>query len=329
MKFLFIKTFFPDANARAIRALVPVCERINAQESEIETLSDTGLLEKSAHMRARAQSGVALPDLISEAFPLVREAGKRTLKQRAFDVQIMGGIALAQGKIAEMKTGEGKTLAATFPAYVHALSGKGAHIVTVNDYLAQRDTVWMGQIYHALGISVACLVHNHAFMYDPDYKESQKSGSQERADDAKRDVEGGFKVFHEYLRPIARRQAYAADITYGTNSEFGFDYLRDNLVYAAEEKVQRPCAFAIIDEVDSILIDESRTPLIISAPDQDAGKLYREFSKLVPRLNKEIDYTIDEKRKAVSLTEQGVELSGSVGRRNVEDYNNLRGVHQL
>jgi len=328
VKFL-LKKFFPDANARAIHALVPVLERINAQESEIETLSDTGLLEKGAHMRKRAQSGVALADMIIEAFPLVREAGKRTLKQRAFDVQIMGGIVLAQGKIAEMKTGEGKTLAATFPAYVHSLFGKGVHVVTVNDYLAQRDTVWMGQIYHALGVSVACLVHDHAFSYDPDYQESIKPKSQERADDRARDTEGGFKIFHEYLRPISRREAYAADITYGTNNEFGFDYLRDNLVYAVEEKVQRPCAFAIIDEVDSILIDESRTPLIISAPDQDAGKLYREFSKLVPRLNKETDYTIDEKHKLVSLTEQGIERMSELLGRNVYEENNLILVHHL
>jgi len=239
---------------------------------------------------------------LEEVFALVRETARLTLGQRPYDVQVMGGIALSQGKVIEMKTGEGKTLAATMPLVLEALKSRGAHLVTVNDYLAQRDTVWMGQIYHALGLSVACLTRESAFLYDPDYI---KDRERREKLDKERDKIGGFKVVKDFLRPITKKQAYQADITYGTNNDFGFDYLRDNLVYDIKDKVQRPLHYAIIDEVDSILIDEARTPLIISAPRRESlDTLYR-LANLVKKLSPQEDVDIDEKLKTVVLTEKG------------------------
>jgi preprotein translocase subunit SecA len=238
-----------------------------------------------------------LDDILPEAFALVREASKRTLNQRHFDSQLTGGIVLHQGKIAEMKTGEGKTLSATLPAYLNALNGLGVHIVTVNDYLAKRDMVWMGQVYEALGLSTGCIVNESGYVYDRDYKNSEK--------DQLRDAVGSFRVINDYLRPCGRKEAYAADITYGTNNEFGFDYLRDNMVYDLSQQVQRGHNFAIVDEVDSILIDEARVPLIISGEDEDSTEKYFKFAKVVSPLEKETDYTIDEKLKLATFTEEG------------------------
>ena len=277
---------------------------------------------KSLGLKKGVESGESLDKVLPEAFALIREAAKRTLNQRHFNSQVLGGVVLSQGKIAEMKTGEGKTLAATMPAYLHGLTGKGVHIVTVNDYLAQRDTVWMGQIYHFLGLKVGCLVHENSFLYDPEWKAAKQ-------EDAKRDELSSFKVFHDFLRPAPRREVYQADVIYGTNHQFGFDYLRDNLVYRKEDRVQRELYFAIIDEVDSILIDEARTPLIISTPDADAARVYREFARVTPRLSPEKDVEIDEKKHSVFLTDSGIEkIKGFFGRDIYED-NNLVLVHHL
>ncbi|MDE2001886.1 MAG: preprotein translocase subunit SecA, partial [Patescibacteria group bacterium] len=265
---------------------------ISSFESDIAALDDAGLKRKSAELKSRVAGGASLDDVLPEAFALVRETAKRSLGQRHFDVQLMGGIALHQGKIAEMATGEGKTLSSTSPIYLNALSGKGVHVITVNEYLAKRDAVWMGQIHHFLGMKVACLVHDSALMYDPEYI----SKNAEKLVDAERDTTGSFRIQEEYLRPVSRREAYEADITYGTNHEFGFDYLRDNLVYVRGQQVQsRGRHFAIIDEIDSILIDEARTPLIISAPDTESSEYYKTFSRLAATLTREEDYTVDEK----------------------------------
>src|SRR3989338_3469685 len=258
-----LSSILGDSNERYVKSVQPIIETINSLETEFEKLSPEELKQKTVEFKKRLLSadgagGQALDDILPEAFALVREAGKRTLGQRHFDVQLIGGVVLHQGKIAEMKTGEGKTLAATLPVYLNALEGKGVHVVTVNDYLAKRDMVWMGQIYYALGLSVGCIVHEAAYIYDPLANK-----------DKERDMLGGFKVVEDYLRPCSRQEAYSADITYGTNNEFGFDYLRDNMVYELSQQVQRGNHFAIVDEVDSILIDEARTPLIISAPDTE------------------------------------------------------------
>jgi preprotein translocase subunit SecA len=237
----------------------------------------------------------------------------------------MGGIVLHQGKIAEMKTGEGKTLAATLPLYLNALTGKSAHLITVNDYLARRDAVWMGQIYHLLGLSVGCINHEQSFLYDPEYTQEQDG---ER--DELRDELGSFKVIQTYLRPVSRKEAYQADITYGTNNEFGFDYLRNNMVHDLNQMVQRGHYFAIIDEVDSILIDEARTPLIISAPDAESPKLYEQFARIVPQLKEDIDYNVDEKDKAATLTNEGIDkIEKILGIENIYDAAGVRYVHYL
>lgn len=299
----------------------------------------------SDKLRERIRGGESEDQVLPEAFALVREASVRTLGKRHFDTQIIGGATLHEGKIAEMLTGEGKTLAATLPAYLNALSGKGVHVVTVNEYLAKRDTVWMGQIYHALGLSVSCLVHEGALMYDPEYTKSKfqnldntshahrhsevLNGGQEDLD-KKRDLFGGFMVFSEFLRPVARKEAYAADITYGTNHEFGFDYLRDNLVLRLADRVQRGHHYAIIDEVDSILIDEARTPLIIAAPDQTSSEYYRTFARIVEGLQEERDYVKDEKLKTANLTEEGISrVERAIGVGNLFDPEHGRLVHFL
>ncbi|MCL4437634.1 preprotein translocase subunit SecA, partial [Patescibacteria group bacterium] len=242
--------------------------------------------------------------------------------ERPFDVQILGGIILDGGAIVEMLTGEGKTLAAVAPAAFNALEGKGVHVVTVNEYLARRDAVWMGQIYRFLGLSVSCLIPNGAYLYDPDFT-IPKEG--EILADKERDLTGNFLVQQEFLRPISRREAYLADITYGTNQEFGFDYLRDNLAYSLEQQSQRSPYFAIIDEVDSILIDEARTPLIIAAPDIQSSELYKTFARLVSYLQKETDYTVDEKFKSVSINDSGIsKIEKSLGVSNLYSPENLR-----
>ncbi|MBI2625140.1 MAG: preprotein translocase subunit SecA [Candidatus Nealsonbacteria bacterium] len=314
---------FGDANEKYLEGLQPLVEKINQLESQFESFSAGQLKEKTKELKEKLGEGGTLTDeILPPAFALVREAAKRTLNQRHFDVQLIGGIALHQGKIAEMKTGEGKTLTATLPVYFNALQGRGVHVITVNDYLAKRDTVWMGQIYDFLGLSVGCIVHEAAYLYDQNYQPNNK--------DRERDLLGGFKVVESYLRPVSRKEAYGADITYGTNNEFGFDYLRDNMVYTQDQMVQRGFDYAIIDEVDSILIDEARTPLIISAPDTESSKMYEEFARIIPRLSKDIDYEIDEKRKSATLTEAGInKVEKILGMKDIYQEKGIRYLHHL
>ncbi len=313
-----------NANEKYLKKLQPLVGKINNLEKEFEGFSDEGLKEKTKEFRERLKKGQTLEDLLPEAFAAIREASKRTLKQRHYDCQLIGGIVLHQGKIAEMKTGEGKTLAATLPLYLNTLGGKGCHLVTVNDYLARRDVVWMGQIYHALGLSVGCLNHKQSFLYDPEYKKPAEEKEQMR------DKLRGFYVVEDFLRPCQRKEAYLADITYGTNNEFGFDYLRDNMVYDLSQIAQREFNYAIIDEVDSILIDEARTPLIISAPDMESSKWYTAFTKIIPKLNPEEDYQIDEKMKVVTLTEKGInEVEKILGLKNIYEQKGVKFLHYL
>ena len=281
----------PERAAEKLRGqLVP---RVNRLEDSMRALADEELGAKTNEFRRRLDDGASLDDLLPEAFAVVREAARRTLGQRHYDVQLIGGAVLHQGKISEMKTGEGKTLVATLPAFLNAITGDGVHIVTVNDYLARRDPVWMGPIYHLLGLSVGCLQHDAAYIYDPELTDAGR---------------GGFP----YLTPVSRAEAYRADILYGTNNEFGFDYLRDNMAVDAELQVQTRIAgrpthhFAIVDEVDNILIDEARTPLIISGPAQQPVEHYANCARLAPRLREYEDYTVDERTQAISLTEEGI-----------------------
>ena len=299
-----LSKIFGDANEKYIKNLEPIVEKINSFEKDFEKFSLEQLKEKTKEFKQRlarhnaaALGGETLDDILPEAFALVREASKRTLNQRHFDAQLIGGIVLHQGKIAEMKTGEGKTLAATLPACLNALEGNGVHIVTVNDYLAKRDMVWMGQVYNSLGLSAGCIVNESGYIYDVNYKNDEK--------DRERDSTGSFKVIQDYLKPCSRKEAYSADITYGTNNEFGFDYLRDNMAYEFGQQAQRGFNFAIVDEVDSILIDEARVPLIISGQAEEATEKYYQFAKVAAPLEKNTDYEIDEKLKTVSFTEQG------------------------
>ena len=315
---------FGDANEKYLKKLEPIVKKINSLEKEFEGFSDEELKEKTEEFKSRLKKGETLNDILPEAFTLVREAAKRTLHQRHFDAQLIGGIVLHEGKITEMKTGEGKTLAATLALYLNALEGKGCHLVTVNDYLAKRDTVWMGQIYNALGLSVGCIVHDAAFLYDPNYQETGKELDRER------DLVGAFKVIESYLRPVSRKEAYYVDITYGTNNEFGFDYLKDNMVYDLSQRAQREFNYAIVDEVDSILIDEARTPLIISAPDVESSKYYQEFAKLIPKLDPKTDYDLDEKLKAVTLTEGGInKVEKILGLENIYQERGMKYLHYL
>jgi preprotein translocase subunit SecA len=322
-----ILKLFGDANARELARLSRIVEHIDEQESGLRAKTDEELKGAAALLRHDITAGHrSLDDALPDAFALVREAARRTLGQRHFGVQFMAGIVLHEGKIAEMKTGEGKTLAATAPAFLNALTGKGVHIVTVNDYLARRDAVWMGQIYHFLGLTVGCVTQAGSYRYDPDYRRAE---AEIRDVDAARDTEGSFRVFEEFLRPVSKQEAYRADVVYATNSEVGFDYLRDNLAYEPSEVVHRSYAYAIVDEVDSILIDEARTPLIISLPDEHAGKLYKEFARLAPRLKEHVDFTIDEKMRAVSLTEEGMEKVEEMLGRNIYAENNLVLIHHV
>jgi preprotein translocase subunit SecA len=282
-----------DSNEREVRRLQPLVDHINSVEPDFEKLSDAELRAKTDEFKARLKDGESLDEILPEAYAAVREAAKRTIRQRHFDVQLIGGIVLHQGKIAEMKTGEGKTLVATLPLYLNALTGQGCHLVTVNDYLAKRDCHWMGPIYHALGINVASINAQQAtgqpapsYIYDPSYESEDQKWN--------------------FLRPVTRRQAYEADITYGTNNEFGFDYLRDNMVWDLSQCVQRLLSYAIVDEVDNILIDEARTPLIISGAAEEATQKYYTFAQLVSRLGKDEDYTIDERTHTASLTDMGM-----------------------
>ena len=312
-----ISSFFGDANLRYVKSLKPTIDKINSLEKELSKLSSEELKLKTSELKEKIKNG---EDVLPYAFALVREASKRNLNQRHFDVQLIGGIVLHQGKIAEMKTGEGKTLTATLPVYLNALEEKGCHVVTVNDYLSRRDAVWMGQIYNALGLSVSVINHEQSFLYDPNYNEK----------DEERDKLGGFKVVENFLRPCTRKEAYAADITYGTNNEFGFDFLRDNMAYSSKETVQRGYHYAIVDEVDSILIDEARTPLIISSPDMESSNWYQDFARIIPRLSKETDYDVDEKLRAVTLTEEGInKVEKILGVGNIYNDKGIKYLHHL
>ena len=300
-----LKKIFGDSNESAVKKLRPIVAKINEFEPEFEALSDAALRAKTEEFRKRLAGGESMDDILPEAFAAVREASRRRTGLRHFDVQLIGGVVLHQGKISEMKTGEGKTLVATLPLYLNALEGHGAHLITVNDYLAKRDTQWMGPIYDALGLSVGCLQHESAFLYTP-----------EKVSDVQN---------MEHIAPVPRRQAYEADITYGTNNEFGFDYLRDNMATHLDFTVQRELHYAIVDEVDNILIDEARTPLIISGPSQENTQTYFTFARLVPRLQEDVDYTVELKHRAVNLTEEGIgKLEQWLGVKNIYDPQNYR-----
>ena len=297
-----LKVVFGTKHERDVKRMAPAVQAIGVLEPGLQPLSDAALRARTEEFKKRLADGAELDDLLTEAFAVCREAARRTVGMRHFDVQLMGGIVLHEGKIAEMATGEGKTLVATLPTYLNALTGRGVHIVTVNDYLARRDPQWMGPIYHALGLTVGVIQHEVSFLYDPGY------------------VSSDIRLAN--LLPCSRREAYGADITYGTNNEFGFDYLRDNMRFGLEELVQREIHYAIVDEVDSILIDEARTPLIISGPAEESTDKYYKIDRIIPKLqraativegklseveaSKAGDYIVDEKSKAVALTEQGI-----------------------
>ncbi len=322
--FDFFKKFFPDHSLDAIREEVA---EINKLEEEVSQLTTEGLKEKSEELKKKLKEEGDVTVERRLAFALAREAAKRTLGQRPFDVQLMGGLVLDKGAVAEMSTGEGKTLSAVAPTYFNALFGHGAHVVTVNDYLARRDVAWMGQVYHALGLSVSCIVPGAAYMYDPAWRIPE---GVEGMIDKERDTTGSFLVQQDFLKPISRREAYLANVTYGTNHEFGFDYLRDNLVQSVPDQVQRPPHYAVIDEVDSILIDEARTPLIIAAPDSQSSEYYKTFSRVVSRLQRDEDYTVDEKLKSVRILDSGIEkVEGALSIKNIYTPENLRLVHYL
>jgi preprotein translocase subunit SecA len=300
----------------------PLVEKINFLEKDFEKIPDDKLKEKTFEFKERLKKGETLDDILPEAFALVRESAKRTLNQRHYDVQILGGIGLHKGMVIEMMTGEGKTITATLAAYLNALTEEGVHIVTVNDYLAQRDTVWMGQIYYLLGLTTSCLVHDNAFIYDPNFVPEKE--------DIKRDILGSFQVFHEYLRPVSRKEAYLADIVYGTNHEFGFDYLRDNLVHSKDDLVQvKGLNHAIVDEVDSILIDEARTPLIIGGYEMEEFQVYYFYDELAKNLKKDIDFTIDEKKRKVYLTEEGLNKIEKILGYNPYEVLDIKATHHL
>ena len=306
----FLNKIFGGGNQRELARLDPLVQKINGLEQVIKRLSDHQLKDKTAEFKKRLSAGEVLDDLLPEALAVVREAACREIGQRHFDVQLVGGIVLHQGKIAEMKTGEGKTLVATAPLYLNALEGKGAHLITVNDYLAKFQGEWMGRIYDRLGLTVG-VVQNQgvSFVFERGWG---KKGAGEEGESA-------AEVKDINLRPCPRRDAYAADITYGTNNEFGFDYLRDNMAQDVSQLVQRELNFAIVDEVDSILIDEARTPLIISMPAEESADLYARFAQIAPRLKEKVHYEVDEKARAVALTDEGVRM--------VEQILNLENIY--
>ncbi|MDE1975475.1 MAG: preprotein translocase subunit SecA, partial [Patescibacteria group bacterium] len=375
---------FSKSGVKGVKKFETLVSKVNAFEPAVKVLSDEQLKGKTEEFRKKIQDSrfkiqdkgaeeerkaedAILDEILPEAFAVVREAARRTLGQRHFDVQLIGGMVLDSGAIAEMKTGEGKTLVATLPVYLNALSGRGVHVVTVNDYLSRRDAVWMGQVYGALGLSVAVINHESSFLYDPTHKAAEGEGSSDRTEpdkdsarlagslnsdsaaaepsdrlDQERDLTGGFKVVHEFLRPCTRPEAYRADITYGTNVEFGFDYLRDNLEYSPDRLRQRDFNYAIVDEIDSILIDEARTPLIISAPTRDAESTYKQFASIVSGFTEDTtdggkdpngkagDYSVDEKHKAISLTQAGItKAEKMLGVDNIYTDAGIKYVHHL
>jgi preprotein translocase subunit SecA len=323
------RSIFGTKHERDVKRMRPVVEAMGTLEPGLQALSDEALRARTTELRQRLSDGAEVDDLLPEAFAAVREAARRTVRMRHFDVQMMGGMVLHSGKIAEMATGEGKTLVATLPAYLNALPGLGTHVVTVNDYLARRDAQWMGPIYHALGLSVGVIQHELQYLYDPDFSSPD--------------------VRLAALRPVTRKEAYAADITYGTNNEFGFDYLRDNMQFSLDDIVQREHHYAIVDEVDSILIDEARTPLIISGRDRSAesrAPLYEKVNRVIPRLKRaativegklseieetvEGDFIVDEKARTVSLTDQGMAYCERLlGIENLSDPAHIEVAHHI
>lgn len=304
---------FGDPQKRILKRLYKKVEQINSLSDEYHSMTDAQLKKQTAALKKRLdEKGATLDDILPQAFAVAREAASRTLKMRPFDVQLIGGIALHEGNVAEMKTGEGKTLVATLPAYLNGLTGRGVHIVTVNDYLAQRDTGWNGALFDFLGLSTACIINEASFIYDKKYDNENHDDPRMRK-----------------LRPCTRKEAYAADITYGTNNEFGFDYLRDNMVDDVELLRQRELNFAIVDEVDSILIDEARTPLIISAPAAENPDAYYQFAKVAAKLVPD-DYVLDEKRRSVALSDEGVEkVQKMLGVKNLYTPDNVRTVYHM
>ena len=347
-----LTSLFGSRSSRVVKKYRKIVDQINALEPKIKALSDDELKTKTIEFRdiikKRLQSvkphdgtlsdkkrvkneeqiilDAVLREILPEAFAVVREASHRTLGQRHYDVQLIGGMILHDGNIAEMKTGEGKTLMATLAAYLNALSGKGVHVITVNDYLARRDASWMGQIYHALGLRTGVINDNSTYVFDIEHgqpKETEVSSAEENE-------EGSFRVGYEFLKPSTKRDAYHADITYGTNNQFGFDYLRDNIEHSVSELRQADFNFAIVDEVDSILIDEARTPLIISAPTTDSENLYVTFADIAKSLNKDEHYTVDEKFKTISMTEKGIdEAEKMLGVSNIYTEGGIKYVHHL
>ncbi|MFA6586185.1 MAG: preprotein translocase subunit SecA [Candidatus Paceibacterota bacterium] len=311
---------FGDTSSKFIKNTEKIVSKINSLEESISKLSDSEFPKKTLEFKDRLMKGESLDDILPEAFALVREAQRRTLGIRLYDVQLIGGIALHEGKIAEMKTGEGKTNVATLPIYLNALTGLGAHLVTVNDYLARRDAVLMGQIYNFLGLTVGVInSQNVSYLYDPAHKENKEEQS-----------ESEFKILYEFLKPCSRKEAYGADITYGTNHEYGFDYLRDNLATSINDLVQRGHNFAIVDEVDSILIDEARTPLIISSASGDSEDFYVKFYQIAKQLKRDTDYEVDEKLKAITLTDEGISKAESLlGVDNIYTEKGIKYVHHL
>jgi preprotein translocase subunit SecA len=292
------KIFAQNQSASFIKGAKGVVDAAGTLSEEFEGLSKEALQARLQAVKERTNGHPEKDADIAEVFALVREASRRMMKERHYDVQLIGGLALAKGKIAEMRTGEGKTLVATLAITLRALAGKGVHLVTVNDYLARRDAAWMGQVYDFLGLTVGVIASSGAYLYDPSHVT--------QSEDEARDETGSFRVFYDYLRPVSKKEAYDADITYATNNELGFDYLRDNTAYDASQIVQRGHHYAIVDEIDSILIDEARTPLIISGPAAEAEQLYERFAGIARTLHQEEDYTVDEKQKAIQLTDAGI-----------------------
>lgn len=338
----FVEKLFGDQNKKKLKNLQKDVDAINGFEASIQALTDDQLRKKTAEFRKRLQEGADLDSVKHEAFAVVREGARRTLGQRHYDVQMIGGLVMNGGGIAEMRTGEGKTLSGTTAIYLNALTGNGVHVVTVNDYLARRDADWMGQVYHFLGLSVGCIqANNTAFVYDADIEAVRRPeageavAEQEDATTEEVSTEGdGYEALiaadMAHLRKVHRAEAYQADITYGTNNEFGFDYLRDNMVRNIEEKVQRDLHFALIDEVDSILIDEARTPLIISAPAAGSTKEYYQFAQLVQQLQEDTHYNVDEKMRSATLTDEGIAtLEKALGVDNIYTDKGIRTVHHI
>jgi preprotein translocase subunit SecA len=336
----FITKLFPDESKKTIKKLEPLVDAVFLHEEALKLLSDHDLKHKSLVLKEKVMKALeglsgddlkhkekeVLEDVLPEAFALVREASRRTLKIMHYRVQVIGGILLHRGHIAEMRTGEGKTLVATLPAYLNALTGRGVHIVTVNDYLSRRDAVWMGQVYDALGLTISVINNQSSFMYDS----AHLSEEEEKKDDNATAEVGSYKVVYDFLKPCGRQEAYKADITYGTNNEFGFDYLRDNIGYSKEMITQHTHHYAIVDEIDSISIDEARTPLIISAPAHESSDMYMKFAHIADSLTEGDDYTVDEKQRAIALTEEGItKAETNLGISNIYSIEGMKYVHHL